>query len=651
MDFFAQQAIARRQSRRLIVLFLVAVVCIVAAIDLVVVVALDLGMSPDERAAAGTGLFARHTTASVASALVALAVIGIASLFKIGRLRGGGGVVARELGGTLVPGDTTDRHLRRLRNVVEEIAIASGVPVPEIYVLEQEAGINAFAAGWAPADAAVAVTRGTLDRLTRDELQGVIAHEFSHVLNGDMRLNIRLMGVLFGILVIGIAAREFLLRARGGGKDGAALLVFALAVMIIGWVGLFFGRMIKAGLSRQREFLADASAVQFTRQSQGLAGALKKIAATSEGSRLTAHDAEEVSHMLFGDGAGYSALFATHPPLLERIKRIDRQFDPQELAQMARAGASVPGGADVSDDGWNARPVSRMAGAQAVVAAPPLPGPKARVSLSSGQIVRQVGNPASDDFRTAAAIAAAMPPGLRALAEAQEHAAGLIIALALDGDGDTSARQVQRVAAAFDERFAGEVRALGAQLGDLHPLQRLPLAAIAFPQLRRRPRPWLVRYIACLDEIAHLDGVVQLAEYCLLRMLRTQVSDALDPSSGGGAGSRRLAESKAEIAGLLAVLAQSGHADNESARRAYLAGILAVFPTGAPNYAPPAAWAQALDRAWPVLDRLNPPSKALLLEGLVKTIGHDGRFALGEAELLRTICAALHCPLPPQLGA
>jgi Zn-dependent protease with chaperone function len=652
MDFFAQQAIARRQSRRLIVFFLLAVACIMAAIAFVVVLALDLGMSPDERAAAGAGLLARHPNAGIGSALVTLAVIGIASLFKVGRLRSGGGVVARELGGTLVPGEPRDRQLRRLRNVVEEISIASGVPVPEIYVLEQEAGINAFAAGWSPADAAVAVTRGALDRLSRDELQGVIAHEFSHVLNGDMRLNIRLMGVLFGILVIGIAAREFLLRARGGGKDGAALLVIALAVMIIGWVGLFFGRIIKAGVSRQREYLADASAVQFTRQNHGLAGALKKIAATSEGSQLTAHDAEEVSHMLFGDGVGYSALFATHPPLLERIKRIDRQFDPRELPAAALAAASTPGAAP--DEEWDAAPVSRIAGAAAAPAdggPVVLPRADARVALGSRQVLSQVGNPASDDFRTAAAIAAAIPAGLRALAHAQEHAAALVVALALDGDADASARQVQRVATAFDDGFAGEVRGLRAQLGELHPLQRLPLAAMAFPQLRRRPRPWLVRFIALLDELAHLDGVVQLPEYCLLRMLRTQVSDALDPSSGGGMGSRRLGESKAEIAGLLAVLAQSGHADEESARRAYLAGILAIFPTGAPNYAPPKAWAEALDRAWPVLDRLNPPSKALLLEGLVKAIGHDGRCALAEAELLRTICAALHCPLPPQLAA
>jgi Zn-dependent protease with chaperone function len=647
MDFFAQQALARGQSRRLIVLFLVAVACVVAAIGFIVLLALDVGLSPEERAAAGGSLLGRHPKAGFVAGLATLLVIGTASLFKVARLRGGGGVVARELGGTLVSPDTTDRRLRRLRNVVEEIAIASGTPVPEIYVLEKEPGINAFAAGWSPADAAVAVTEGALERLNRDELQGVIAHEFSHILNGDMRLNIKLMGVLFGILVIGVAARELLLNARGGGRDGAALLLVALGVMIIGYVGLFFGRLIKAGVSRQREFLADASAVQFTRQNHGLAGALKKIAATAEGSKLAAHDGEEVSHMLFGDGVGYASLFATHPPLVERIKRIDRSFDPRELAQMARGG--IPDAGSFEEE-LEAAPVSRLAGGAPGVP-PPLPRADAQVALRPEGVVRQVGNPALDDFRAAAAIAGAIAPDLRQLAHAAAHAPALVLALAIDADAGAAATQLSRVEVAFDATLAAEARALRARLEGLHPLQRLPLAAMAFPLLRRRPRPWLVRFVALLDELARLDGVVQLPEYCLLRMIRVQVGDAMDPSRGGGVGGRRVAEAKGEVGALLAVLAKSGHADAESARRAYLAGVLQVFPTGAPGYAPPAAWVEALDRAMPVLDRLNPASKALLVEGLARTVTHDGRCAIAEAELLRTICAALHCPLPPQLAA
>ncbi|HPM55786.1 MAG TPA: M48 family metallopeptidase, partial [Thermomonas sp.] len=287
MNFFEQQAVARRTSARLVFLMAVAIAGIVLAVDAVVWVATQ---SPE------LVLFA--TVSSVA-------VIALGSLYRIASLGGGGEPVAQQLGGTLVPENTTEPGLRRLRNVVEEIAIASGVPVPKVYVLEHEAGINAFAAGYSTSDAVIAVTRGALDRLNRDELQGVVAHEFSHILNGDMRLNIRLVGVLFGILMIGLIGRKILEHGRfgGRGKNIGAILVAALVAMLIGYVGLFFGRMIKAGVSRTREKLADASAVQFTRQTQGLSGALKKIGGLHDGSRLNQRsDAEEVSHMLFGDG-------------------------------------------------------------------------------------------------------------------------------------------------------------------------------------------------------------------------------------------------------------------------------------------------------------------------------------------------------------
>jgi len=240
------------------------------------------------------------------------------------------------MGGVPVPEDTTDVQLRRLRNVVEEMSIASGVPVPRVYVLEHEPGINAFAAGYSPSDAVIAVTRGALDRLNRDELQGVIAHEYSHILNGDMRLNIRLVGVLFGILMLGLIGRKILQHgAAVRGRNAMPLLVAALLALVVGYVGLFFGRMIKAGVSRSREVRADATAEQFTRRTTGLAGALKKIAGLHDGSRLTARaEAEEVSHMLFGDGTGLSGLFATHPPILERIRALEPGFRPEGLEQL-----------------------------------------------------------------------------------------------------------------------------------------------------------------------------------------------------------------------------------------------------------------------------------------------------------------------------
>ena len=321
MNFFERQAQARRMSGRLLALFALAVAGVVAAVVL----------------AAWVGGGARTVGGALFWAMLSLGVIGLGSLYRIASLRGGGDKVALELGGTPVPGNPTDLDLQRLRNVVEEMAIASGVPVPRLFVLEKEEGINAFAAGYAPADAAVAVTRGALDRLNRDELQGVIAHEFSHVLNGDMRLNIRLIGLLFGILMISLVGRKILEHGSFGGrnKGGGAIVAAAIAALVIGSIGMFFSRMIKAGVSRSRERLADASAVQFTRQSAGLAGALKKIGALQAGSRLEHRgDAEEISHMLFGDGMGLRGLFATHPPLLARIQALEPGFNDEALARL-----------------------------------------------------------------------------------------------------------------------------------------------------------------------------------------------------------------------------------------------------------------------------------------------------------------------------
>src|SRR5687768_5084193 len=336
MDFFARQSATRRQSRWMVFLFIIAVIAIVIAIDLVVVTSVAVLSLEDGGLLASEDLsLTRYPIAVVVSTIVVLGTIGISSLVRTVTLAAGGGKVAEQLGGTRVSADTTDPLRRRLRNVVEEMAIASGVPVPQVYVLDREAGINAFAAGYSPANAAIAVTRGALVNLDRDELQGVIAHEFSHVLNGDMRLSTRMIGLLFGLTVIAMVARtilRFAPRGGGGRKGGGGILVIFLAAIVVlalGWIGLFFGRLIQAAVSRHRESLADASAVQFTRDPQGLRNALVKIGALGAGSRFADADAEEVAHLLFAEGI--RRVFATHPPLVERIREIDPRFQPAEF--------------------------------------------------------------------------------------------------------------------------------------------------------------------------------------------------------------------------------------------------------------------------------------------------------------------------------
>src|SRR3954451_21131705 len=352
-DFFQRQSDARRNTKWLVVMFTLAVIGIVGTT--MFATALATGAMQEHHAYRGDR-FSRQPfpwQATIMSGVAALGLIAGGSLFEIAQLSGGGTVVAERLGGRRVYPNTTDPVERRVLNVVEEMALASGVPVPAVFMLDEELGINAFAAGHTTSDAVVATTRGTAQQLTRDQLQGVIAHEFSHILNGDMRLDLRLMGVLYGILLMGLLGRELFRIAAytGGGRSdsrrndsGLYLLAIGLIFMILGFVGLMFGNLIKAAVSRQREFLADASAVQFTRNPSGIAGALKRIGAAIFGSKLISPRAAEASHMYFAEGI--SSLFATHPPLDQRIRRVEPEWDgkfPPALPADAIVGLDADG--------------------------------------------------------------------------------------------------------------------------------------------------------------------------------------------------------------------------------------------------------------------------------------------------------------------
>ncbi|HST44193.1 MAG TPA: M48 family metallopeptidase [Luteimonas sp.] len=623
MNFFERQAQARRRTTRLVLLFALAVAGIVVAMDAVVLAA-----------------YGPNPVALAVATVLTLAIIGIGSLYRMATLRGGGDAVALQFGGVPVPEQTTDRHLRRLRNVAEEIAIASGVPMPRLYVLENDDAINAFAAGYGTSDAVIAVTRGALEALNRDELQGVVAHEFSHVLNGDMRLNLRLVGVLFGILMISLIGRRILMVGGGRGRGAVLVLGSALAAMLVGSLGLFFARMIKAGVSRSREHLADASAVQFTRQTSGLAGALKKIAGVPAGSRLVERsDAEEVSHMLFGDGVGLSGWFATHPPILSRIQALDPSFradhmdalgtrwrlqPPDGLQEDVRLGLDGPSGAR-------------------------LPQADAQFQVTAPMVAAQVARPHADDHRRADAIVEAAPPALAAAARDREAVMPLLLALLLDDAADVRAKQRMEIVARMGAPVADAADALHGGMDGLHPMQRLPLAALAFPVLRLRPRPQLDTFLDVVHAMVHADGAVSLFEYCLGRLLAVQVRESLEPGRHAAFGRRKPGSVRTEFATLLSVVAQAGHGDPASAQRAYLAGLQRVLPRDHVAYAPPAAGVLALDPVWAPLDALDPLAKQVLVEAVTDAVSHDGRISVAESELLRTICAVLHCPLPPML--
>jgi Zn-dependent protease with chaperone function len=340
MDFFAHQQKARKSTKVLVVYFGIAVVCIIASVyfaSLLIFHGFDTRQAGN---AATQDLVLWDAMLFLRVVLGTLGVVIIGSLYKTAALAKGGSAVAESLGGRLVDPDTTHPDERKLRNVIEEMAIAAGVPLPKIYVLDHETGINAFAAGHTPNDAAIGVTAGCVTLLDRDELQGVIGHEFSHILNGDMRLNLRIMGVLFGILCLSVIGRV-LIYSRGGDRGKSPLMLLGLALMFIGAIGVFFGRLIQAALSRQREFLADASAVQFTRNPAGLSAALQKIGGA--GSQVHSAHAGEASHLFFSNGLGkpFLGALATHPPLDKRIRAIDPAWNGTFLNAGKANGAAL----------------------------------------------------------------------------------------------------------------------------------------------------------------------------------------------------------------------------------------------------------------------------------------------------------------------
>jgi Zn-dependent protease with chaperone function len=636
VDFYAYQAAARRQSRVFVVMFMAAVAAVVIALDAVIFTVLAARSSAAAYGAAYGGpvgpleFAMRNPGALFGVSVLIIGVIGLASLFKSAQLRGGGAVVAQSLGGVRVERDTADPARKRLRNIIEEMAIASGVPVPEIYVLEQEPAINAFAAGHTPANACVTVTQGALDHLNRDELQGVIGHEFSHILNGDMRLNIQLMGAIFGLLVIAVIGRLVFNFAPRGGNDrdrrgGLGWVGVGLAAMVLGYLGLLAGRILQAAVSRQRERLADASAVQFTRNTTGLKGALLKIAALEEGSKFVAADAEQVAHMLFAPGL--DRVFATHPPLLERIRELDPQFDPAELQRLIEHGVPGPEGG----------------GYGATAPASATPAAASGFAAGAGAVAAQVGRPQPTNVDQAQSLREQIPAVLRDFSDTGTHARSLVLALLLSRDPAIRDAQAQRIAQEYGSAELQVVNTAITAAGSIAPMLRLPSLLQLFPTLRRLPLAERQRLNALVMDLIHIDSNIDVFEFCLAKLLELMLNDAAGNAAPYG---RLTLEASAEaVHNLFATLARCGSDDEQEIRAAYVAGIGMVLPTY-PPYATYDDWAQRTGAALSQLDQLQPQAKQELIKGLVRTIGNDGVLKVEESELLRTTCALLHCPMP-----
>ena len=623
MDFFQHQDKARRNTKLLLALYAAAVISIVLLTNLLVIVVsgyFDSASLMTSSEGYDWGLF-------LMVSLLVILLIGLGSLYRIHSLSKGGSVVAEMLDGQLLIDPQGSLEKRRLLNVVEEMAIAAGTPVPPVYIIPDES-INAFAAGYSPGDAIIGVTQGALQNLSRDQLQGVIAHEFSHILNGDMRLNIRLMGVLYGILMLAVIGRIVLNGSRfrsSSKRNGSAILAVGLGLLILGYLGKFFGALIKAAVSRQREYLADASAVQFTRYPRGISGALKRIGGYPQGTVLANPESEEISHAFFCSGVNFAfgALMSTHPPLADRIKRLEPNWNGEYLTH------NEP---DQSLPTEGAGPLlSSFAGAA--------------IRINADAVFQTMGQPGGAQLSHARSLLALIPNELLNAARETFSARAIVYLLLLDQDTAVRQRQLNLLQNAADAAVLQRLHEILPLFPAIEPIMRLPLLEIAMPALRQMTRVQYEAFKTNIHELVIADQKMSLSEWALQKFVTKHLGEAFD-----GAHRRPKYKSYAAVrdqcAQLLSVLAYTDVTSTTDPQVAFAVGqellgldIELVDKTSLSL--------NNLNACIDTLAELRPLLKPRLLKACVATITADGIATPVEVELVRTVADSLDCPMPP----
>jgi Zn-dependent protease with chaperone function len=706
MDFFAAQARARTKTRQLIALLAGAVVCLTISSYVIVAGLRALWLHYYEP---GLSVTLWHPWLLASLTLITGGLIGGASWWKWRQLRKDGLLIIRQLGARWVSPGSGDIIERRLVNIVEEMAIASGVPVPAVFVLESETSINAFAAGLTPQDAAIAVTRGALDQLSRDELQGVIAHEFSHILNNDTRMNTVLMAVVHGLLFGALTG-------EGIFKDWELLeespLYFAkvfaafvripagIAVCAFGYAGYFLGRLIVATISRQREYLSDAAAVQFTRNPAGLTGALRKIGLG--GGVVVTTRVREIRHFFFTEAceSRLGAWFATHPLWLDRVHAIDAHAarfivtdtlergrlvtdDSPDRPGVARVTAPTPGAMRQH------KPAPRSTRPAHAAHAPAFNNNNARASNTYPDTTTNIpqNTPPDITLDTTGTITAApaepvgkarrllaeIDPALLNAARQPDTAPGLVLGLLLDHNAGV--RRVQWDCLTY---LGG---APVTTIGRLEPAllqmpvgHRLPLLQLSLPTLRGMSGQDVARFWRAADKLAQCDGRITIFEYSLLRMVQRHLVTVAAVPMRKTKPARMMTTETGGAAGIvLTALARCGGADEATARHAFHAGksrlgALSYFATwhepdrpapgdvsgpvsgpmsgnglrGKTNVSPFRTLDAALDR----LAGAPLETKRTILAAAEATVMADGKRHIEEIELFRMMSDSLGCPMP-----
>ena len=637
MDFFAHQDQARKSTRRFMLLYTAAVISICLSVGLLfVLVSIAIGDGPAQKQLPGALLIG-----GVAAGVTALIVV-CGSAYRIRDLRGGGASVARGLGGIYINPSTRDPDERRVLNVVEEMAIASGVPVPPVFMMPNEKRINAFAAGYAPGDAVIGVTRGCVEGLTRDELQGVMAHEFSHILNGDMRLNIRMIGFLNGILIITIAG-QLLFEASphvGRSREGAAFmflgLIVAICLIVIGSIGALSSRIIQSAVSRQREYLADASAVQFTRNPHGIADALRRIGG-SAGGKIRHPRVDEASHMFFSQAKSLSATLATHPPLKQRIKRVLPSWDGTFLDPLIPSDRKDEKKTETPGEVIGRRIEDALGGDGADVE-----GLLPLLALSGMMTPKHIEH--------AKGLIGEIPESLREAAHDPYSGRGVIYALLLDRkDAELRKDQIEHLGAHADPAIARVTMKLADEAVGLRRELRLPLLDMTLGALAHLSDEQHRLFRRNVETLIKMDKSIDLFEWVTMNMLKRHLDERFGLAKPLPVQYYNLNKLGHEVSVLLSMLAHTGSKDEYDASEAVLMGESAVRGIGVRLLPPEEANMRALDTALKTLNECTARVKKQLLQAAALVVGADHEVTTNEAELLRTIADTLGVPTPPLL--
>jgi len=651
MNFFEAQDHARRSTGLLILLFVLAIAGLLALSNLIVFEFLyfieyeSLTLSLPELKL----VFDSNLIILISSAILLFIILGC--LYKLVQLSAGGSAIAQHLGGIIIPRSSTDPLHKKILNVVEEMAIASGTPVPQVYILNEQ-GINAFAAGWKTTNAVIGITQGALERLTRDELQGVIAHEFSHIFNGDMRLNIRLIAILHGILMIGMLGRMILRSLRymrssrsnkGGGQAILLILGIGGTLAVIGYTGTFFGNWIKSLISRQREYLADASAVQFTRNSEGIANALKKIGGAVHGSALLTASVDEYSHAYFALGDSHLGFFSfsTHPPLKQRILRIEPGWDEKYFFDDRKHHHDSSRAKQQQADKKRKQTFATGLAAGAGIAASNINFREAMNALDN------IGDVTKEQVDAAHAWRKQLPDALRAHAENPYGAQALILAMLLDENTAIEKQQYNVLNKVIGELHTTNVKQVQQDVTELARTQTLPLVDLALPTLREMTVEQYQRFKLCIQQLIKADEKVDLREWIIQRVVVQHLDEQYGHRKKPVAKYFVLGSAKYASELMLSLLAYLEHKDLEKAQQAFdgakrsvSAGALSLLPKESISL-------DSLNDAMDELEFLKPPIKKRFLQACVSCISHDGKVTLQAYELTRAIASCLDCPMPP----